>query len=247
MTFDVITVGGGLAGSSLATALARDGYKVLVLEQETQFKDRVRGENMLPWGVAAARRLGTIDFLLHAGAHETRYWITYMSGNPVARRDLHQTTSHGEVSLNIYHPRMQEALLGRASDTGAEVKRGAKVVGVVTATDRMPTVTFDHNGERQTVSARVVVGADGRTSQVRTWGGFKVQRNHERLMTAGLLIEGTDVPDEGVHLSFGQGCATLLAPLGERRARTYYIYPGASARRGLSGKNKADEFIQLCI
>jgi hypothetical protein len=31
------------------------------LEREEKFKDRVRGENMLPWGVAAARRLGVLD------------------------------------------------------------------------------------------------------------------------------------------------------------------------------------------
>ena len=47
MIFDVITVGGGLAGSTLATALARAGRNVLVLERETEFKDRVRGENIL--------------------------------------------------------------------------------------------------------------------------------------------------------------------------------------------------------
>jgi 2-polyprenyl-6-methoxyphenol hydroxylase-like FAD-dependent oxidoreductase len=72
MTFDVITVGGGLAGSALATALARTGHKVLVLERETRFKDRVRGENMVPWGVAAARCLGLVDDLLAAGGHWDR-------------------------------------------------------------------------------------------------------------------------------------------------------------------------------
>ena len=56
MSKDVVVVGGGLAGSSLATVLARAGIGVLVLEKETRFKDRVRGENMLPWGVATARR-----------------------------------------------------------------------------------------------------------------------------------------------------------------------------------------------
>jgi flavin-dependent dehydrogenase len=68
MTFDVITVGGGLAGSALATALARTGHKVLVLERETRFKDRVRGENMVPWGVA----LRLVDDLLAAGGHWDR-------------------------------------------------------------------------------------------------------------------------------------------------------------------------------
>jgi 2-polyprenyl-6-methoxyphenol hydroxylase-like FAD-dependent oxidoreductase len=247
MTFDAITVGGGLGGSTLATALARTGFKVLVLEQEIQFKDRVRGENILPWGVAAARRLGLVDDLLNAGGHQSRHWTTYMLGKPVARRDLHLTTSHGEVSLNIYHPDMQEALLKRASAIGVEVKRGAKVTGVVARADRMPAVTFEHDGKLQTLTARVVVGADGRGSQVRRWGGFEVQRNPDLLMIAGLLIQGTDVPEDSVHLVFGPGCATLLAPLGGRRARTYYVYPGVPRRRGLSGKDKPPEFMQACI
>ena len=60
MDLDVITVGGGLGGSTSAAAVARSGRRVLVLEREKEFKDRVRGENILPWGVAAARRLGVV-------------------------------------------------------------------------------------------------------------------------------------------------------------------------------------------
>ena len=246
MKIDVITVGGGLAGSTLAGELARAGYKVLVLERETRFKDRVRGENMLPWGVAAARRLGVVDDLIAAGGHQPGSWITYMFGNPVSTRDLRSTTPHGEMSLNIYHPDMQEALLKRASFLGVEVKRGAKVVSVDSGPDRDPTVTFEFDGRRETVSARLVVGADGKFSQVRGWGEFKSQRNPDLLMIAGTLIHGTDVPDGAVHLAFGRGCATLLAPLGKKRARTYYVYPGAAGRRGLSGNDKIQDFMNLC-
>lgn len=59
-------------GSTLASALARSGRQVVVLEREREFKDRVRGENILPWGVAAARRLGVLDELLAAGGHQDR-------------------------------------------------------------------------------------------------------------------------------------------------------------------------------
>jgi 2-polyprenyl-6-methoxyphenol hydroxylase-like FAD-dependent oxidoreductase len=247
MGFDVITVGGGLAGSTLAAELARAGHKVLVLERETQFKDRVRGENMLPWGVAAARRLGLMDFLLASGGHQPPYWITYMGGNPVANRDLHATTPHGEAALNIYHPNMQEALLRRANAHGVEVKRGAKVLCVDAASDGPPTVTFEHEGSRHTLSARLIVGADGRASEVRAWGGFETQRNPDLLTIAGTLLAGTDVPDGAVHLAYGIGCVALLAPLRDRRARTYYVYPGIAGRRGLSGKDKIHEFIRLCL
>jgi hypothetical protein len=45
-----------------------------------------------------------VDDLLAAGAHQPPHWVTYIGGNPVVSRDLHATTPHGEVSLNIYHP-----------------------------------------------------------------------------------------------------------------------------------------------
>jgi flavin-dependent dehydrogenase len=52
---DLIIVGGGLAGAVLAKALAEAGSYVLVLERETAFKDRVRGEAMLCVGVLPRR------------------------------------------------------------------------------------------------------------------------------------------------------------------------------------------------
>jgi len=53
---------------------------VLVLEREKQFKDRVRGEQMSPWGVAEARELGIYELLRDACGHEVRWWQTYLGG-----------------------------------------------------------------------------------------------------------------------------------------------------------------------
>src|SRR5690242_9990418 len=111
---DVVIVGGGLAGAALATVLARRGVDVLVLEKETRFKDRVRGENMLPWGVAAARRLGLVETLLEAGGHRVPYFNMYAMGTQTEHRPLPETTPTREASLNIYHPDLQEALIAGA-------------------------------------------------------------------------------------------------------------------------------------
>jgi len=50
--FDVIIVGGGLAGSALAGVLAQSGLGVLLVEREARFRDRIRGEVTWPWGWA---------------------------------------------------------------------------------------------------------------------------------------------------------------------------------------------------
>src|SRR5262245_45137272 len=115
MDWDVITVGGGLGGSTLAATVAHSGCSVLVLEREKEFKDRVRGENMLPWGVAAARRLGVVDDLLAAGGHQVPFFNIYFMGTQTEHRPFPTTTPAREASLNMYHPDLQETLLARAA------------------------------------------------------------------------------------------------------------------------------------
>jgi len=245
MDLDVITIGGGLGGSTLASAVARSGRSVLVLERERAFKDRVRGENMLPWGVAVARRLGVVDDLLAAGAHQVPFFNTYFMGTQMEHRPFPMTTPSGEASLNMYHPDLQETLLAGAANAGAEVRRGADVQSIAEQ-DGGWKVTFGENEETRSITARLVVGADGRFSRMRHMGGFTVRRDPEYLRIAGTRVEGTKVPNDGVHLCLGPGFATFMVPLGNGRARVYFIYMGALGDRKLSGKAKVGEFLDGC-
>jgi flavin-dependent dehydrogenase len=92
LPYDVITVGGGLAGSAVAKCLAEHGYRVLVLERERRFRDRVRGEQMHPWGVAEARTLGLYQRLVdrvgikHAGGPRIRVPRRFAEGTWCRRR-----------------------------------------------------------------------------------------------------------------------------------------------------------------
>lgn len=80
----VVIVGAGIAGASLAAALARSGSDVTILEAAIQYRDRVRGESLLAWGVREARRLGVEQALLAAGAHLTAKWVRYSPEVPAA-------------------------------------------------------------------------------------------------------------------------------------------------------------------
>jgi menaquinone-9 beta-reductase len=108
------------------------GVRVLVFERETAFRDRVRGEQMHPWGVAEARKLGLYELLLETCGSEVRYWSGQLVGfSDVTRRDLFETSSHRAGSLNFYHPDMQSVVTAAAEKAGATILRGAgrRIVG----------------------------------------------------------------------------------------------------------------------
>ncbi len=124
--YDIVTVGGGLGGAALATVMAKAGARVLVVEREERFQDRVRGEFMEPWGVAETIRLGIYN-AIRSAANETPWWQLYLGEMKIDRRDCVATTPHKLPNLGIYHPALQELVLAEAVKAGAEVRRGALV------------------------------------------------------------------------------------------------------------------------
>jgi len=245
MNVDVIVVGGGVGGSTLAGVLARAGCKVFVVERESKFKDRVRGENILPWGVAALRRLGLVDEILAGRGRLVPFFNWYAMGTLIEHRALRDSTPAGESCINIRHPDLQELLLADAVKSGAEVERGASVRSI-SERDGEWTVSMEHSGKRESITARLVVGADGRFSKMREWGGFSVKRDPDHLRVAGALVERTGVPDDASHLCVGPDVATFIAPHGNGRARMYVVYIGTMGDRRLSGRDKVPAFIDAC-
>src|SRR5713226_7818324 len=169
-TYDIITVGGGLGGSALARAMAEHGARVLVLEREQQFRDRVRGEQMHPWGVVEARKLGIYDLLHVTCGHELPWWDMYFGTEQISHRNIVTTTPQQVPEFAFYHPKMQEVVLQAAAEAGAEIRRGATVREVKPGT--RPAVVVEQQGQIEEIHARLVVGADGRASMMRRWGGF---------------------------------------------------------------------------
>ena len=88
-SFDVVIVGGGIAGAALATVLARGGLSTCVLERQKEYKDRVRGEWIAPWGVVEAQRIGLYDVLVQAGGHHVAKQIGY--GDWISPQDAEAT------------------------------------------------------------------------------------------------------------------------------------------------------------
>ena len=245
-TYDIVTVGGGLAGSCLAKVMAEKGARVLVLDREKEFKDRVRGEAMLPWGVAEAQDLGIYDLLCETCGHKQPWFDFFLGPDQIMHRDLTSTTPRNTLMLNFYHPKMQEILISAAAKAGADVRRGALVTDIRPGT--RPSVTFQHEGATIGVQSRLIIGADGRVSPTRKAAGFAVEHDPPTLMLAGILFDQMAVPDDAGYIVVNpmlyQG--TYIFPQGNGRARAYLSYPINSEFR-LQGESDIPRFVQECV
>jgi 2-polyprenyl-6-methoxyphenol hydroxylase-like FAD-dependent oxidoreductase len=247
MDYDLIAIGGGLAGASLARAMAEEGAKVLVLEREDRFKDRVRGEFLLPWGVAESQALGLHDLLIGRCGHDISWLVTYFEGSVVDRRHLPSTNPNETGSLSFSHPTMQEALLQAAAAAGATVYRAAKVTHLEPGSP--PHISVRHHEHDERLQARLIVGADGRNGSTRQWAGFHVHRDPERLIVAGVELQGLAISGEASHFflnpPLSQGA--FACQTGEERFRCYFFYHHGRRARPLSGRRSVGELISACI
>jgi 2-polyprenyl-6-methoxyphenol hydroxylase-like FAD-dependent oxidoreductase len=251
--YDLIIVGGGIGGSALATVLARAGRSVLLLEQSEAYEDRVRGEWIAPWGVAEVQRLGLYDLLRGAGGHHVTRHVTYdesLAPEAAEARTLPLNIFAPGVPgpLCLGHPRHCQTLFDAAQAAGADARRGVVVTGM--GFGAAPFVTFQEDGTETRATARLVVGADGRTSQVREAAGIALHQDKPHHWFAGLLVEGAEAWDPELQGIGTEGDFGYLAfPQGGGKVRVYGGYALNQAQRfkGPDGPRRfLDAFAMAC-
>ncbi len=228
MTYDLVIVGGGIGGSALAAVMARAGRRVLLLEKSEHYEDRVRGEWIAPWGVTETKRIGLYDLLMSAGGHHITDHVTY--DESLAPADCEAAA----LPLGIFapdvpgplclgHPHHCQTLYDAATAAGAETLRPV-IIDTITL-GASPSVTYTHNGQQRTARAPLIVGAEGRQSEVRAAAGILLHQDKPHHWFAGLLVENVRDLDPrrqtiGTEGNFG----FLTFPQGNGRVRVYGGY-----------------------
>ncbi|MFF0885073.1 FAD-dependent monooxygenase [Streptomyces sp. NPDC003456] len=175
---DVCVVGAGPAGLALTLMLLRSGAEVALVERSTGLRRDFHGEILQPGGQRVLDELGVLDSARARGAREL---------------DGFQVLQDERVLLDIDYRRLpapydrllalpQRHLLGELLDAcralpGLTLLEGYRAGALVRERGQVAGVVARRRGAASaTVRARVVVGADGRYSQVRTLAGIGARR-----------------------------------------------------------------------
>lgn len=242
---DVAIVGAGIAGGALATTLGRQGLDVLLLEQQLEYHDRVRGETMFPWGVAELLALGLDDLLLDAGGG---YATALVLGDELQPGDALSLPLPGAVpgvpgQLNVGHPQACAALADGAVSAGARLVSGAR--DVVVTPGEQPRLSFTVDGKGEEVAPRLVVGADGRASSTRKACRLELHESEARVMLAGFLLgDVTRWPDATNCMTVEGDWFILGFPRPGNLLRLYAAYSVAN-KRAFTGAKKIEEFMTV--
>ncbi|MCZ8521253.1 MULTISPECIES: NAD(P)/FAD-dependent oxidoreductase [Paenibacillus] len=167
-TYDVIIVGARVAGSSLAYELSKKGMQVLLLEKGSLPSDTLSTHNFFNNSVAMLREMGVLDRLLASGAPLYRRARVQFE-DAVIDGDYPEVDGE-QGCLCVRRTHLDLALFELAAGMeGVTALQGFRVTDTVTENGTVCGVTGSHkDGRVQTFRARLVVGADGRHSKVRT-------------------------------------------------------------------------------
>lgn len=171
LTYDVVVVGGRVAGAATAMLLARAGRRVLLVDREQEGRDTLSTHALMRPAVVQLRRWGLLDRIVAAGTPPVRA-VTFRYADAATTIPL---------DTPLFAPRrtvLDPILVDAARTAGAQVRRGVHIDRLVRdAGGRVTGVAGRHAGRPFRAAARIVVGADGRTSAIARDVGATVTRS----------------------------------------------------------------------
>ncbi|MBV9422768.1 MAG: NAD(P)/FAD-dependent oxidoreductase [Solirubrobacterales bacterium] len=172
--YDVAVAGASIAGCTVATLLGRAGARVVVVEQRpdpTAYKTMCT-HVIQPGATPTIVRLGLAERIEAAGGVRTGFelWTRYGWIRP----PLLEGYRHPRYGYDIRRQKLDPMMRQLAAETpGVEVMFGQKVTALLGANGRPRGVrTADREGRERDITARVVVAADGRNSDVAKLSGL---------------------------------------------------------------------------
>lgn len=164
-SYDVIIVGGGPAGSTVATVLAQHGLRVALFERE-EFPRFHVGESLLPASIPIFERLGCAAAIQQA-AFMRKPGATFYDeyeGRGLSSFTFRPTPLHPAFAYNVVRAFFDDLLLRHAESAGALVYRQHTVRQPRILPEKVVVQVQSPQGTWRDVEAALLVDASGRSA-----------------------------------------------------------------------------------
>jgi menaquinone-9 beta-reductase len=233
---DILVVGAGPAGLAAGIIFARSGLRTLVAEKKSLPADKACGEGLMPVGVESLKRLGASKFLSGQDYHPF-YGVSYhLQGERSA-----SATFHSGEGWGIRRMVLSEALLHAAQEhPSLEVLEKSGVAQI----SRSAKGRIEASVGSQTVSARLLVGADGRNSTVRKWAGLDMTSRSPKRW--GVVQHYNVSPwNNLVEVYWGPGVEAYLTPISPAQVSLAFLWDRDRYRLPGKGEQLFPLFLDL--
>ncbi len=159
---DVLVIGGGPAGSTIASLLAGRGYGVVVAEKDRHPRFHI-GESLLPLNLPLFERLGVRAKVESIAM--MKYGAQFCSaehGRSLTFDFSQQLDPAWPFAYQVRRSEFDHLLLRHCAEQGAQVREGTRVTAVEFRPDGIEAATADDGGATGRIRARFLVDASGR-------------------------------------------------------------------------------------
>mgnify|MGYP000845568286 CR=1 FL=1 len=222
---DVLIVGAGPTGLSLAITLRRYGIRLRIIDRAMQPSSVSKALAIWSASLEAMQGMNVIDDFLRDGARLNALCIGD-GGRQLARMEVGEgIDSPFPFPLLIPQSETERLLAARLSAFGVTVERGVELTGL-SQDDDGATATLSHaDGRSETARARYLVGCDGARSEVRRALDipFEGSTEPQTFLLGDVRIDGGGLDHKNIYLWWRRGGTIALFPFEEETWRIFAI------------------------
>ena len=231
--YDVLIVGGGLAGASLALALQPTGWRVALVESQTPEAkwNAPAGDRALALALGSVEIFQTLGIWTGVADQATAIRRIHVSDRGHFGKTRFQAADLGVPAFGYVIParELEKAVAEVCRRQGVEMICPAEVRGMAWRGERVE-LSGVRDGEAFSCRARLVVAADGGCSKVRQWAGIgQTERDYGQV--AIVTTVEAERPHRGTaYERFTASGPLALLPLGRRHAALIWTHDRDSAQ-----------------